>query len=43
VALMIALAMALEQVRRPTTISRTRQAREPTTAAAILRPNTSLV
>jgi hypothetical protein len=43
VALMIALAMALEQVRRPTTISRTRQAREPTTATAILRPNTSLV
>jgi len=43
VALMIALAMALERVRRPTTVPRTRDAREPTAATAILRANTSLV
>ena len=42
-ALMIALAMALERVRRPTMAPRTRDAREPTAPIAILRPNTSLV
>ena len=43
VTLMIALALALERVRRPTTAPRTRDAREPTAPIAILRPNTTLV
>src|SRR5208282_2064187 len=43
VALMVALAVALERVRRPTTAPRTRGARELTAATAILRPYTSLV
>ena len=43
VALMIALAVTLEHVRRPTKISRTRDAREPAAASAILRANTSPV
>jgi hypothetical protein len=43
VTLMIALAVALEHVRRPTKVPRTRDAREPTEATAILRANTSPV
>jgi hypothetical protein len=43
VALMIALAVALEHARRPTKIPRTRDAREPTAATAILRAKTSPV
>ena len=43
VVLMIALAVVLEHVRRPTMAPRTRDARESTVATAILRQNTSLV
>ena len=43
VALMIALAVALEHVRRPTTAARIRDAREPTAATALLPVNPSLV